>query len=166
MEFVDIYDDNMIRTNIVKERKEELLKGEYHLSVHLWTICDNKILIQKRSKNKKICPNVWSIVTGGVISGENAKQACKRECLEEIGIKIKDYKMVGSIKRKYDFVNIYITNKMPKIDDIVIDEKELQECKIIDINLFEQMIKNGEIIDSIIEEYYKYIKPIIGEQIK
>ena len=54
MEFVDIYDDNMIRTNIVKERKEELLKGEYHLSVHLWTICDNKILIQKRSKNKKI----------------------------------------------------------------------------------------------------------------
>ena len=68
------------------------------------------------------------------------------------------------MKRQYDFVNIYLTNQMPNIEEIIIDQKEVQEFKIVNINTFEQMIQDGEIIESIIEEYYKYIKPIvIGE---
>ena len=164
MELVDIYNEDMLKTNIVKDREEELLQGEYHLSIHLWIISNKRILIQKRSINEKVCPNIWSIVTGGAVSGETAEQACTRECFEEIGVKITNKRIIGNMKRQYDFVNIYLTNQMPNIEEIIIDQKEVQEFKIVNINTFEQMIQDGEIIESIIEEYYKYIKPIvIGE---
>lgn len=161
MEIVDIYNEDMLKTDIAKDREEELLKGEYHLSIHLWIISNKRIFIQKRSINKKICPNMWSIITGGVVFGETAEQACTRECFEEIGIKITNKRIIGNMKRQYDFVSIYLTNQMPNIEEVIINTKEVQEFKIVNINTFEQMIEDGEIIESIIEEYYKYIKPII-----
>ena len=160
IELMDIYNDDMIKTNIVKSRDSELSKGEYHLSIHLWLINNKKILIQKRSKIKKISPNMWSIVTGGAIVGENAEEACIRECVEEIGISIKNVKNLGIIKRKYDFVNVFISKELPNINNISINE-EVEECKIVSLNEFKEMIKKGEVIDSIIYEFYKFIEPTI-----
>lgn len=104
---------------------------------------------------------MWSIITGGVISSETAEEACDRECFEEIGIKIDNKTKLGIIKRKYDFVNVFLTNKLPNINNIIIDKEEVEKCKIIDIQTFESMIKNKKIVDSIINEYFTYIKPLI-----
>lgn len=164
MELMDIYDNNMEKTGKVKCRDEQVENGEYHLSVHLWNISnDGKILIQKRSKNKKSCPGKWSVITGGVIAGETPEEAVKRECLEEIQASVKVAKKVGVIKRQYDFVNIFVSNELPKIEEIVINEEEIEECKIVDFSTFEKMIEKNEIIDSVLDEYYKYIKFLKGE---
>lgn len=161
MELIDIYDNNMKKTGITKKRDEKLVAGEYHLSIHFWMVNDKEILIQKRSNSKKVYPNMWSIITGGVISNEVPEEACDRECFEEIGIKVDTKIKLGIIKRKYDFVNIFVTKKLPSINNIIVDKEEVEECKIVDIKTFELMIESKEIVNSIINEYFAYIKPFI-----
>lgn len=48
----------------------------------------NKILIMKRSNNKKIHPNLWGLPAGGVKTNEKLKQAIKREIVEETSLKV------------------------------------------------------------------------------
>ena len=57
-----------------------------------------QILVQKRSKNKDLYPNLYTISTSGhVDKGETYHQAAKRELQEELGINI-------PIKRKKKFL--------------------------------------------------------------
>jgi len=50
----------------------------------------NKFLLCKRSPNAGKYPNIWSIPSGHVDSGERTKEAAIRELAEETEIKIKD----------------------------------------------------------------------------
>ncbi len=68
----------------------DFLTGKFiHRSAHL--ILENsggKILIQKRSKNKKWYPNLYTYSVSGTVANESYKQCIKREMKEEIGISI------------------------------------------------------------------------------
>lgn len=71
----------------LNEAKEKIDKNAVAVIVN----DDNKILLLKRVNNPDIWqPNKWSLVGGGIEKGENAKQACLREILEETGLEIKD----------------------------------------------------------------------------
>ena len=89
MEYVDIYNDKREKMNIKTERGN-LKNGEYSISVHVWVIDNEKLLIQKRASNKKIFPDMWEQSGGGVIAGETSIQAVKRECKEELNIDVDD----------------------------------------------------------------------------
>ncbi|MCK4766164.1 MAG: NUDIX domain-containing protein [Candidatus Aminicenantes bacterium] len=62
--------------------------GMLHPVVHIH-VADNKnrIFLQKRSMSKKIQPGKWDTAVGGhASSGENIKDALKREAAEELGL--------------------------------------------------------------------------------
>jgi len=84
--------------------------GLYHASIHIWLYTlDNKILVQKRAKQKEVFPDLWDIsVAGHISAGENPKQAALREIEEEIGI----YPTMEEL----DFIGIYLSEKQPKPD--------------------------------------------------
>ena len=49
------------------------------------------MLLQKRSKEKKLWPNLWDVTLGGhVDSGEFGRQALIREAKEELGLDLND----------------------------------------------------------------------------
>ena len=54
-----------------------------------------KILLIKRSDNEEVFPGFWGI-PGGTVESTDAtlESALERECTEEIGVKIKDIKIV------------------------------------------------------------------------
>ena len=54
-----------------------------------------KILLIKRSDNEEVFPGFWGI-PGGTVESTDAtlESALERECAEEIGVKIKDIKIV------------------------------------------------------------------------
>ena len=65
-------------------------EGLWHKAVALFVVnSKNQVLLQKRSSNKKLWPNLWDMTAGGhVLAGEFGFQAIIREIKEEIGIDV------------------------------------------------------------------------------
>ena len=99
MELLDLYDENKNLTNLQISRGVKVPEGYYRLVVHICIFNEEgKMLIQKRTPNKK-WPNKWDISVGGcVTAGESSKLAAMREVKEEIGLDInsKDLKLYYS----------------------------------------------------------------------
>lgn len=90
MEYWDIYDKDKKKTGRTMKRNDWILKdGEYHLSV-LGVIQrpDGKFLITQRVMTKHWAPGHWEVSGGGVMAGEESREAVLREVREETGLDV------------------------------------------------------------------------------
>ena len=85
-----------------------------HPVVHLHVVRDGRLLLQHRSKFKKIQPDKWDTAVGGHVSyGEDIEIALKRESAEEIGltvfkpVKITSYIFESQVEK--ELVNTFFT---------------------------------------------------------
>ena len=128
-------------TGEIATRVECHKKGLWHRAVYAFIIDDKgNILLQKRSENKKLWPNMWDVTVGGhVDTGEFGRQALIREVKEELGIEIKDDDvkyLIGStsINEQGDIINkhyneCYLITKNIDISDIKIQKEEVSEVR-------------------------------------
>lgn len=128
-------------TGEIATRDECHKKGLWHRAVYAFIIDDKgNILLQKRSENKKLWPNMWDVTVGGhVDAGEFGRQALIREVKEELGIEIKDddvkYLISStSINEQGDIINkhyneYYLITKNIDISDIKIQKEEVSEVR-------------------------------------
>lgn len=140
-EYFDVLDENGEFTNKVESRSKCHKEGLWHKAVALFIInSKNQVLLQKRSANKRMWPNLWDITAGGhVLAGEFGFQSIIREIKEEIGIDINsnDITFIGAstsqnikneIKNKH-FNEYYIVNKDIDVSDLVLQEEEVSDAK-------------------------------------
>lgn len=158
MEKVDVYNKNRIKLNYEKKR-EKLEKGEFSISAHVWILNNNKLLIQKRAKNKKHFPNLWEQSGGGVIAGETSFEAAIREVAEELNLKCSSDEIfyIGSYTRIHDFVDIWLIKTNINLKDLQLQKGEVSEIKEVNFENFEKMIQNGEVVPTI-NPSYKMLK--------
>lgn len=128
-------------TGKIATREECHTKGLWHRAVYAFIIDDNgNILLQKRSANKKLWPNMWDVTVGGhVDSGEFGRQALIREAKEELGIEINDDDikyLVGStsINNQGNIINkhyneCYLITKNINISEIIVQQEEVSEVR-------------------------------------
>lgn len=124
-----------------------LKPGEYHLVVHIWVISsDGKVLIQRRSDQRKLMPGEWAATSGSAISGETSFDAAKRELSEELGISSDKTSLVKLIrlKRKNSFLDVWAITKDIKTEELVLQKSEVAEVKWISISELTEMIENGQ----------------------
>ena len=151
MEILDIVDENNELTNDKATRQYVHENNLWHRHVSCWIINEEgKILLQKRSANKKKNPNMWSKTGGHVEAGEKPIDALKREIREEIGINItdKNITLTGIYKSNdpnnkyfsYDYI-IKLKNNVEKYN-LQIDE--VSEVKYITINEMIYLKKIGD----------------------
>lgn len=144
-------------TGEVATREDCHKKGLWHRAVYAFIIDDEgNVLLQKRSANKKLWPNLWDVTVGGhVDSGEFGRQALIREVKEELGIEIDDDDikyLVGStsINEKGDIINkhyneCYLITKNVDISKIKLQKKEVSEVKYFSKKeLLERIANNFE----------------------
>ena len=144
-EFFDVLNQNGEYTNQIASREECHKKGLRHKAVVVFIISEDnkKVLLQQRSANKKLWPNLWDITAGGhVLTGELGYQSVIRETEEEIGIKLdkKDLEFIGasiSENIKGDIINrhfneYYIVHRNINIDEIKLQEEEVQNIQWFD----------------------------------
>jgi isopentenyldiphosphate isomerase len=116
------------------------------------------LLVQKRSKNKDIYPEMWEIgVAGTVASGENYETAASRELKEEVGLKEKIYfrfelKLNPSQERA--FYRVYACNCNGKIR---LQKEEVDEARFLSHDDVKKMISKEKFTPPSILAFTKYL---------
>ncbi len=148
MERIDVVDRQLkfIRKGY---RGEYLNQGEFMKFVHIWVVNNGKILIQKRSHDRKWAPGMWATHTGVVGEGEHEAVCASRELNEELGIDIAHHKfdlgfITSPTKRFRGIGFIYFVEAVDV--DITIDNEEVIDYKYVDIDSLMEMIENNEFI--------------------
>ena len=162
MEMVDKFDNKRLPLNKTSVRYDDI-KGEYSQSVHVLIInSQNKLLIQKRTPNKKVYPNLWSVTSGGVDTGETSLDAVYRECMEELGITINpsEVELIASYRRTFDFLDIWLVKKDIDLSKIVMQKEEVSEVKWISFDEFESLIKNNQTPPAV-KTYFDFARKLL-----
>ncbi len=140
-EYFDVLNKYGEFTGEIATREECHEKGLWHRAIYGFIFNKNgDVLLQKRSKNKKLWPDLWDITAGGhVLAGEFGSQALIREIKEELGIEVAENEvkyLVGStsINIKDNIINnhyneCYIIAKEIDISNIKLQEDEVSEIK-------------------------------------
>lgn len=154
MEILDVVDENNNLTGRTEDREIVHRDGLWHREVGIWIMNEEgKLLIQKRSANKKQAPNKWCITAGHIDAGEDPLEVVKRETLEELGLELKndDIEFLFIIKKSKkhsetqynnNFQYIYFTKTNKKISEYTIQKEELSELKYITIDELEEITQD------------------------
>lgn len=154
-EFFDVLDEKGQYTGKAETREKCHKEGLWHKAVAIFIInSKQQVLLQRRSPNKKMWPNMWDITAGGhVLAGEFGFQSVIRETEEELGAKLdsNDITFIGSsISTNYkgDIINkhfneYYIVNKNIDETKLKLQEEEVAEVKWIDKDEIIKRIKDG-----------------------
>lgn len=141
MELIQIVDENGNFTGQIIDKEEAHDKNLLHNEVAAFIINDKEqVLLQKRSANKKLWPNLWDVTVGGhVDSGEFGRQALIREIKEELGIDVNEDEikyMLGSTSKNISgniinnhYNECYIILKDIDISKVVLQKEEVSEVK-------------------------------------
>lgn len=95
-EIFDVLAPDGSYTGQTATRDECHTKGLWHKAVVVFIVSpDNrKVLLQLRTKNKKLWPNLWDVAAGGhVDAGELGYEAALRETKEELNLNLKKEKL-------------------------------------------------------------------------
>ena len=155
-ELLDVLDENGNKIGEAKTKGEIYKSGDWHRSVHIWVINDNReLLVQKRNPNKKTFPNLWAISAAGhVISGEDSIKSGLRELKEELDIDAKEEELeyLFTIKRvqPYNdsyirvFDDVYLLNRNIDVDHTKLQVEELTDIKYVYYQYLENIFKEGD----------------------
>lgn len=151
MEIWDIYDENRKKTKRTVMRGNPILKGDYHLVVHVWITNDKReLLIQKRQPWKVGWPNMWDCsVAGCALSGENTQQAAIRETKEELGIdlNINENDIFSIVRFSSGFDDTWLVRQNVNTDRLKLQYAEVADAKWVKCSEIRQLILNGEFIE-------------------
>ncbi len=143
----DILDEYGMPTGKTTLRGKNLLKnGEYHLVVHIWVMSpDGKVLLQRRSENKRLMPGEWAATGGAAVAGEDSFSAASRELFEELGIERTRNNMQKGfrLKRRNSLLDVWFTVCDIPEKDLKLQKDEVAEVKWADICELKSMIEDG-----------------------
>ena len=155
-ELFDVLDKNRNKLGYTKERGEKLLSNEYNMAVENFIICDNKLLMTKRSKNKSH-PNMWEVPGGCSQTKETSEDTLNREIQEEIGYKLNNnYRLIGTTLHKHNFVDIYVSNINIDINECVLQKNEVSGIKYVTKEEFIKLNSEGKIVKSVFNRYLEH----------
>lgn len=163
MELWEVLDGNGNKTGEIMEKNDEIFfeKGFCHLGAEVWIRnSENKYLIQKRAPVKKIEPNLWAMIGGSVILGENSKQAIVRELKEELNINIDINKLefltrfkVGSL-----IVDTFVLEFDYDIKNMELKADEVSDVKWLSVEEIEKLVNNNLFFENRWEYICKFLK--------
>ena len=101
-ELLEIINEDRSSTGIYKSRGYIHKNRLFHNETTIFIINGNDILLERRSKYKRIFPLMLCAPGGHVTKGENIKESALKEIQEEVGLKVNynDMKYLMTFKRR------------------------------------------------------------------
>lgn len=150
MEQFDLYDLNKKVTGKVINRGDEVPSGYYRYVVHAVILnSKGKMLIQRRSDNKKNWPSMWDISVGGcVVKGETPNEGIQRELKEELGIDydFKAIRPVFTFSFSEGFDDFYALFMDVDTSSLTLQKEEVSDVKFASLSEIKELIKEGKFI--------------------
>jgi mutator protein MutT len=105
---------------------------------------NNKVLMVRLT----YYPNTWTFPGGGVDGSESIEQAIIRECLEEVGIELKNPSYIGNLEFNYEYKKDALSVFKATVinQQIVTDPKEIAEANWFALDNLPVMGKNAKAI--------------------
>lgn len=160
MELWDLYDKKRRPLGRTHVRGVPLEKGTCHLVVFVWVFSDDgKVLLTKRSPEKKSFPNQWEHTGGAVLAGETSLQAIQRELFEETGIHAaqEEFLLVDTFHRvrEGDICDIYFLRKYVPTEQLIMQKGETCDARWVTRAEFEAMIAQGIVARPDVRRYHQ-----------
>ena len=150
MELVDLYDENRVPLGRVAERHAKKAPGEYRMVLHVCIFNGlGQMLIQQRSPEKTIWPELWDVsVGGGVDAGETSRQGAVREMGEERGY---DLDLIGlrpavTVNFEGGFDDFFVVTRDLDLGDLRLQKEEVSDVRWATLEETLAMLENGQFI--------------------
>lgn len=176
-ELIDIINDKNQLINKTTTYKIIHQGGLWHRAAHVWLYNSRgEILLQLRSKQKYVFPNMWDISAAGHISaGEEPLVSAQRELAEELGLKsppenfqlfkIQKEQNADNNLKENEFCYIYLLKYDDSIKKLKLQKEEVAAIKFIAIEKFAAELKSNP-QKYVPHNYYKELLAGIKKQIK
>ena len=150
MELVDLYDENRVPLGRVAERHAKKAPGEYRMVVHVCIFGGlGQRLIQQRSPEKTIWPELWDVsIGGGVDAGETSRQGAVREVGEELGY---DLDLIGlrpavTVNFEGGFDDFFVVTRDLDLGDLRLQKEEVSDVRWATLEATLPMLETGQFI--------------------
>ena len=150
MELVDLYDENRVPLGRVAERHAKKAPGEYRMVVHVCIFNGlGQMLIQQRSPEKTIWPELWDVsIGGGVDAGETSRQGAVREVGEELGY---DLDLIGlrpavTVNFEGGFDDFFVVTRDLDLGNLRLQKEEVSDVRWATLEETLAMLENGQFI--------------------
>ena len=151
LELLRVVDKNGNNTNEILEREELHNRNKLHNEVTIYIINDKEeVLLQRRSKTRRFCPNMLGVIAGHVSYNESPLESAIRETKEEVGLKVNKnniYPLYDRylVKEKFNnhFMYPFYTICNLKEEEFKVQKKELSYVKWYKIEDIINMIENN-----------------------
>lgn len=176
MEKIAIVDENDAVIEVVESDKFDKSTGRiYRVSALFLCDSDENLLIHRRAGHKTY-GGMWSIacVVGGVRADEDYEKAIFREAIEEIGLDISNNQLIPLSKKLVEgrgghrrFIQSFISKVDFLTDDLLIDEGEILEVKVLPKTELIDFVRNNynHIIDvetGLFDCCFEQLRDILG----
>lgn len=152
MELIRVVDEDGNDTDEVLEREDVHDLSKLHNEVTIYIINKKgEVLLQRRSKNRRFCPNMLGVIAGHVGYLEDPLSCAKRELEEEVGLVV-DKNEVHVLCNKYlvledennHFMYPYYVITDLEEDDFIIQKEEVSYVKWHNIDDVINLIEVGD----------------------
>lgn len=165
MELWDLFDKERRPLGRTHVRGVQMEKGTYHTVVFAWVFSDDgRVLLTKRSPEKKSYPNLWEHTGGSVLAGETSLQAIVRELFEETGIRAEpeELRLIDTFRRCHDFCDVYFLRKNVPLQTLVMQQGETCDARWVSRAEYEEMIAQGIVAEPDVRRYAQLGKRLDG----
>ncbi len=147
MELWDLFDRNGVPLGRTIRRGERMRAGEHHKVVHIWIVNSvDRVLIQRRSKHRKLMPNIWAVTSGSVVAGEESPDAARRELGEELGIQLPDtaFEFLGRLVRRNSLCDVFLIRRDIAVPDMCLQREEVSQARWVTVEQLTEMLRRRQ----------------------
>lgn len=149
-ELLMILDENGNSTGKLASRYYVHKNKLFHNEVSVFIFKDDKVLLEKRSYNKRIFPGKLCVPGGHVIETEELIESAIKEVFEEVGLTLKkeEINFADKIKRQYDkqncFQTVFYTFTTKDISYFKKQNSEVEELIYMEFDTFLEKLKKND----------------------
>ena len=147
MERWDLFDRNGQPLGRTVRRGDRLRSGEHHKVVHIWVVNSmDRVLIQRRSKRRKLMPGVWAVTSGSVVAGEESLTAARRELREELGIDLpeEEFFSLGRMVRRNSLCDVWLVRRNVAVPDMHLQREEVSQVRWVTVEQLVDMLRRRQ----------------------
>jgi len=146
-ELIDLADANgaIVATGVLRDDSAEYEGAHMQIVIAVIRNKAGKILVHKRSMQKRVNPGDIDHVCGGMYSGETPESAVEREAREEGGVNIANAKIIQAGVNEYNrYRYLILAESDDEPDPTFLDPIEVEWAAFYSLEELEQKRDSGE----------------------